>query len=1278
MNTIDDRAGWRSGIRFPSRAGIGLLVFGLLLAAQIVFPARGVATDARIAPRVLRALEDPAVLPAPDDRLTIWVYFEDRPGSGRDLERALDVAEQNLSPRALARRRRASMAGGRIVDERDLPLDPQVIAAVQATGARLRRTSRLLNAASFEATADQIRSIASHPGVSRIEPVASFRRSGTDRADADVAPVESATAARGLIAGLDYGASGPGLEQINVPLLHEEGLSGEGVLVALFDTGFELTHECLATLDVVATRDFVGGDENVGQEPGDPQGSSDHGTRMLGLLAGYSPGNLVGPAYRASVLLARTEDIGSEFPVEEDNWIAALEWAEALGVDVVSSSVGYYYWYDFADLDGETAAITVAADLAALRGVSVVVSAGNERGNPDWPHIIAPADGRHVLAVGGVDRSGFVTNLSSPGPTADGRTKPDVMALAYGNIVPLPTTDHLYVQDQGVDAAVPLVAGVVALLRQRAPALTPDQILVAIRETASRSLLPDDDYGWGVTNARGAAHYWSPRIQHEPLNDVESSPTAFPVVATLEARIPLIEGGVVLHWRVAGGHWQSRTMSAGGGMSFTAFIDPQPSGATVEYTVSATNELGLTEMEPREGVHSFSVMPDRTPPAIAHRYLPDHPAADWPPLVVARVEDHSGISRVELRYSINGGAWQDPVSMEAIGSSYEASFPALGGVLPAGTRISYAITAYDDAASPNFAASGPYGFELVESRGRVAVVTNRYEPSVSSMSIPRNAPADARGAMQAEDATLATSLDIAQWIREAGFEAEVLKSEYVNSSSLVGFDVVVFTTGNYLYPLAHPSTVEALLRWVRDGGRLLIESGDAGYVAANFAEFADFAREVLHIEGFAVDDGLELRAAVDAVDHALLHRPNELPSPLPSRNTPGVIDYGASDVVFPADDARVIMHPLYGSSTGGLLAVDDDTGPDGGRIVYIPLDIGQLYGSSGRFLIENALTYLTIRESAGPSAVSGRVRLQDRTDHAGVVVRAGRGVRATTDADGRFELRGLWGGRYTVEAEMAGYSQASVQVELAEGEILGGMSLDLIPVLPVHVETVVDQAIPDNQAAGLQSTLDVAASGDVVSVNVSADISHFSAGHLRVVLTSPSGTSVTLHAPSDDLSDDLVGTWPTTLVVDGPGDLEDLVGEPVAGMWNLTVADVAFGATGRFNAWALDLLVTADPATVAEPADHRRSRVVGVSPNPLNPRTTIQFELAEAGLARLAVYDVRGRLIRVLVDEPRQAGVQTVAWDGTDARGNGVASGVYFARLVAGGAGHVHKLVLVR
>ena len=194
--------------------------------------------------------------------------------------------------------------------------------------------------------------------------------------------------------------------------------------------------------------------------------------------------------------------------IEEDNWVAAAEWADSLGADVINSSLGYYefgdgFSYTYNDLDGMTAVTTVAADIAVEKGIVVVTSAGNE-GNDEWHYITTPADGFGVLAIGSIDRNGVIAVTSSRGPTADGRIKPDFVALGVNVMVVNTGTSSSYTVSRGTSYASPAVAGAAALILEANPAWGPDEVKQSLIDNASRSSNPDTDayaYGYGVIDA---------------------------------------------------------------------------------------------------------------------------------------------------------------------------------------------------------------------------------------------------------------------------------------------------------------------------------------------------------------------------------------------------------------------------------------------------------------------------------------------------------------------------------------------------------------------------------------------------------------------------------------------------------------------------------------------------------------------------------------------------------------------------------------------------------
>jgi subtilisin family serine protease len=227
---------------------------------------------------------------------------------------------------------------------------------------------------------------------------------------------------------------------------------------------------------------------------------------VLSALAGYKPGTLVGPAFGATYLLARTENDSSETPIEEDNWVAAIEWADSLGVQVTSTSLGYKYYnapyesWSWEDMDGRTTVISRAATMAARKGIVVVNSAGNNGTSLTQNTLNAPADADSILAVGAVTADGTRASFSSVGPTTDvpPRIKPDVMAQGSSVLAASATDPSAYVLAGGTSLACPLAAGVAALMVQAQPNATPMEIIDAMRSTASNATTPDNLYGWGV------------------------------------------------------------------------------------------------------------------------------------------------------------------------------------------------------------------------------------------------------------------------------------------------------------------------------------------------------------------------------------------------------------------------------------------------------------------------------------------------------------------------------------------------------------------------------------------------------------------------------------------------------------------------------------------------------------------------------------------------------------------------------------------------------------
>jgi serine protease AprX len=469
-----------------------------VVAAAAVWPLARAADGERLGPRLREVLDRSA------DPQLVWVFLRDK---GPAEAQALAEARGRLTPRALARRARRGVPVGLE--------DAAVFAGYRDEVARrvlrVRHELRWSNALSVWATPEQVRALAGLPFVQRLELVRRYRRG---REEPEAAWTEASSrqapqsAARSRYA-LDYGTSFGQVDQIGVTKVHELGLHGEGVMVAVFDTGFNnLAHEALAPLAIVAQHDFVNSDADVADGPDRGEGS--HGTNTLSVLGGYRDGQLIGPAFAATFILAKTEDTESETPVEEDNWSAAAEWAESLGADVISSSLGYFDYdspfpsYLVNDLNGETAISTKAANGAFARGLVVVNSAGNSGFNALHHTLGAPADAFGALAIGAVDSLGVRVGFSSVGPTADGRFKPDLAAQGLGVKAASSRFPSGYSSVAGTSFSCPLTAGAVALVLQAHPDYKPEQIGYVLRVTASQAGKPDNLLGWGIVDTLAA------------------------------------------------------------------------------------------------------------------------------------------------------------------------------------------------------------------------------------------------------------------------------------------------------------------------------------------------------------------------------------------------------------------------------------------------------------------------------------------------------------------------------------------------------------------------------------------------------------------------------------------------------------------------------------------------------------------------------------------------------------------------------------------------------
>ena len=436
------------------------------------------------------------------NKYRVWVYFKDKTGS------------KKINATQEANQRRLKHGSRSDYNWYDLKITPRYISIIQSLGLKVENESRWLNAISVICSANDLDSIVKLSFVKKIEPVKGYKKKHFEVVQ------KNQTFSRDL----DYGDANIQIEQINVHLLHNQGLTGEGIRVLLLDTGYDLSHDAFQSINVIDQWDVINDDSETANQNEDEQNSNqdDHGTKILSIIAANSPGNLIGPAFGAEFLLAKTEDVSQEWQQEEDDYVAGLEWGEINGADIASSSLGYADWYSESDFDGNTAITTIAVDIAVSLGVSCVTAVGNG-------YAIAPADADSVISVGAVNYLGEIANFSTRGPTFDGRIKPEVCAQGV-NVWAVNTysnSDFINIYN-GTSASTPLVAGAIALLKQARPDLTPMQLREAILMTASMADSSNNTYGHGIMNAALALDYWST----SNISDSKPYPDVYNVLKT--------------------------------------------------------------------------------------------------------------------------------------------------------------------------------------------------------------------------------------------------------------------------------------------------------------------------------------------------------------------------------------------------------------------------------------------------------------------------------------------------------------------------------------------------------------------------------------------------------------------------------------------------------------------------------------------------------------------------------------------------------------------------
>ncbi len=461
-----------------------------------------------------------------------FVYFKDKGISKDEFTTAekslLKSAENLLTPRAVERRKK--VLGDSYIRYEDIPIVSEYVSELESAGVKIVYKLRWFNAVSARFSDEIKEKIESFPFVEKIVPVKGIKArqseiQGKYPPDGNLSLLSSHS--------YDYGNSFNQYDLSGIPALHDKGIKGEGVIIGILDTGFDWEKpESIKERDVIAEYDFVFHDSVTANQEYDHPAQSSHGTGVFSIIGGFTNHKLVAPAFGASYILAKTEDIRSETPIEEDNYAAALQWMESLGVDITTSSLGYnifdagYESHAYEDMDGNTTLITKALELAFQRGVITVSSAGNE-GVSSWRYILAPADGFNVIAVGAVNYDNVLASFSSRGPTSDGRIKPELVAQGVDVYLARVSKDE-YSYASGTSMAAPIVAGIAAQVLSFYPHLSNRQMRRILLESSDQAANPDSNKGYGLLSAVKALNYpnlesiGSSYLLHKQFIDIEN------------------------------------------------------------------------------------------------------------------------------------------------------------------------------------------------------------------------------------------------------------------------------------------------------------------------------------------------------------------------------------------------------------------------------------------------------------------------------------------------------------------------------------------------------------------------------------------------------------------------------------------------------------------------------------------------------------------------------------------------------------------------------------
>jgi serine protease AprX len=423
-----------------------------------------------------------------------WVYFTDKPNAATFLADPLSM----LTQRALDRR----TAQGIAITSNDVPIhQPYINQISAATGITVKAKSKWLNCLHIRGSVTDINALSSLTFVDHIEFAnQSLNSSGKIKNPKTINKEHAINKQMDVEVTFAYGTSANQIQMLNGHLLHQANYTGTGKIIAVLDSGF-INVNSTQPFERLFTNNLILGGYNYVNQSTNVYALHNHGTMVLSCMGGYTEGQLVGTAPDAQYYLFVTEDVATENPVEESYWVEAAEEADRLGVDIITSSLGYFgydnpsYSHTYSDLTGNSAFASRGANVAFSKGIIVVASAGNSGATAN-PYIGVPAEATNVLAIGAVQSNENYATFSSIGPSFDGRVKPDVMAQGQNAYVA--NTAGSITTASGTSFSGPIMAGMIASFWQAVPTLTNQQVVNLVKQSADRFNLPTFQYGYGI------------------------------------------------------------------------------------------------------------------------------------------------------------------------------------------------------------------------------------------------------------------------------------------------------------------------------------------------------------------------------------------------------------------------------------------------------------------------------------------------------------------------------------------------------------------------------------------------------------------------------------------------------------------------------------------------------------------------------------------------------------------------------------------------------------